>query len=61
MASRQTAREQVRQELAKFIEWFRVSHRSREAAVALSDTVVACYIAGHLGREEYRALMGELV
>ncbi len=54
--TKQTARTDLRNLLDQFI----LTSRSQHIRTELSDTVVACYVAGHLSREEYHAAMEEI-
>lgn len=50
----------ARTELRNLLDQFVLTSRSQTIRVELSDTIVACYVAGHLSREEYHSAMEEV-
>lgn len=53
-------KQQARIELRNLLDQFILTSRSQKVRVELSETIVACYVAGHLSQEEYRSAMAEV-
>jgi hypothetical protein len=53
-------KQEARTELRNLLDKFIFTSRSQRIRAELSDTIVACYVAGHLSREEYQAAMQEV-
>lgn len=57
---RSEASVQIRNDLRSLLDRFVLTSRSCRLRLELSDTIVACYVAGHLSREEYHAAIAEI-
>lgn len=50
----------IRTELRNLLDKFILTSRSQKIRIELTDTIVACYVAGHLSQDEYRNAMAEV-